>query len=76
MENFWRVIESVFTKKKEDRDPGSNPNLSYPNLSALLLHHHTDLPKVRKNYVHKLANYLSYWTDTSIAGDPSPFHNF
>ena len=63
LENFWPVVESVSTEKKENRNPGSNPNsnadLSYPNLSPLPLHCHSDPPKFRKFWVHKLANCLS-----------------
>ena len=35
LENFWPVIENGSTKKKEDCSPGSNQDLSYPNLSPL-----------------------------------------
>ena len=32
-------------KKKDDRKPGLNPDLSYPNLFPLPLHYLTDPPK-------------------------------
>ena len=47
--NFWPVIESVSIKKKDNRNPGANLDLSYPNLSPLPLHYHTDPPKLRKH---------------------------
>ena len=57
---FDLFIESVSIKKKEDRNPGSNPDLFYPIvLSPLPLHYHTYQPKFRKSYLHKLANCLS-----------------
>ena len=66
---YW---ECCYNKnKKEERNAGSNPDLSYPNLSPLPLHYHTDHQDSEK----KLANSLS-WLFTSITGDPSPFHNF
>ena len=34
-------------KKKDDRNPGLNPDLSYPNLFPLPLHYLTDPPKFR-----------------------------
>ena len=37
----------------------SNMDLSYPNLSPLPLHYHTDPPNVRKIKVHKLANHIA-----------------
>ena len=37
LENSWPVIESVSIKKKENRNPGSNLDLSYPNLNWVLL---------------------------------------
>ena len=41
---FWPVIECV-----KDRKLGSNPELSYPNLSRVLaLNFHTHLPKFRQ----------------------------
>ena len=45
--NFWpTVLLKVFLfKKEEDRNPGSNPDLSYHNLSPLALHNHKDPPK-------------------------------
>ena len=35
LQNFWSVIESGPLKKKDDRNPESNRNLSYSNLSPL-----------------------------------------
>ena len=42
-EKFWPVIESrVLLKKKEDRKPPADQDLSYPTLSPLPAHYHTD----------------------------------
>ena len=61
LENFWPFIESVLIKKKENRNPGSNPDLSYPCLSSLTLHFHNDLPKFRKTvFLNEYIN--SKWT--------------
>ena len=66
-------------KKKENRNLGSNqasnPDPSYPNLSPLPLHYHTDHAKIPKN-LSKHTNKLSFLSVTSITGDPSPFVNF
>ena len=44
---FWPVIESrVLLKKKEDRKPPTDRDLSYPTLSPLPAHYHTDPSKV------------------------------
>ena len=48
LENFWPVIESVSIKKKENRNPGSNPDLSYPNLSPLPLQYHNNRQRCEK----------------------------
>ena len=48
LKNFWSVIESVSMKKKQNHNPGSNLDLSYPNLSPFPLHYHTDRPRFRK----------------------------
>ena len=49
---------------------------SIPDLSSLLpLHYHTDPPKFRKKLSTNTSK-LSFLPDTSITGDPSPFHNF
>ena len=49
---------------------------SNPDLSSLLpLHYHTDPPKFRKK-LRTNTSKLSFLPDTSITGDPSPFHNF
>ena len=51
LRKVWPVVESVPLKKKENPaqprvEPGtSNPNLSYLNLSPLLLHYHNDPPQ-------------------------------
>ena len=54
---FFELLLSVSIKKKENHDPGSNPDLSYPNLSPLPLHYHIDPLKFRKTlstYTSKL----------------------
>ena len=72
---IFELLSSVSIKKKEKCDPGSNPDLSYPNLSALLLHYHTPPAKIPKNLSAQTSK-LSFLPDTSITGDRSPFHNF
>ena len=54
---FFELLLSVSIKKKENHDPGSNPDLSYPNLSPLPLHYHIDplkFPKTLSTYTSKL----------------------
>ena len=49
VENFWPLIENVPIKKRENRKSASNSDPSYPNLSPLPLHYHTEPSKFRKN---------------------------
>ena len=60
---FNLLLKAFRLKRKKIATQGrtwtSNPDLSYPNLSPLPLHYHTDPPKFRKNEVHTLANCLS-----------------
>ena len=47
LENSWPVIESVPIKKKENRNPESNPDpCASPNLSPLPLHYQNEPPKI------------------------------
>ena len=57
-------MKSVSIKKKQNRSLGSNqasnPDPSYPTLSPLPLHYHTDQPKIpKKNLSIKFTNKLS-----------------
>ena len=59
LENFWTIIESFSTKKKDIHNPDSNPVLSYANLSPLPLHYHANPPQSRKIKVYIIINGLS-----------------
>ena len=59
LENFWTIIESFSTKKKDIHNPDSNPVLSYANLSPLPLHYHANPPQFRKIKVYIIINCLS-----------------
>ena len=78
LEQIWPTIESVSTriKKQENRNTGSNPDFSYPNLSPLPLRYHkrrpAKIPKILSTYTSK----LSFLTVTSTTAEASPFHNF
>jgi len=48
LENFWTVIESFPSKKKDINISESNPVLSYAYLSPLPLHYHANPHQFRK----------------------------
>ena len=54
LEIFDLLLRVILLKRQKIAT--SNPDLSYPNLSPLPLHYHTDPPNVRKIKVYKLAN--------------------
>ena len=78
LRHFRPVIESVSIKEKEKSNVGSNLDLAPgPFVSfSLTTSLPPDPPKFLKVKVHKQTNKLFFLTDTSITGDPSPFHNY